>query len=215
MGAKQQPLRMLVDVTGVKGPIQMLHDLFVVFHVVGRRTINRVSLWERRAAGSISAAASRVIGGVVPGPHLPPHLLLCWWPLSLSPLFVPVHSVRRNDAHPGRCSSACRSMAACLLGGLRLQLPSLWCIRSAFLLSVPAQVLCFFPGLASSVRRCRSHLRMACVSGSLHRSSCSSLPLLAQLMFVMQGLLWIWARFRFISLSSRAPSICQIQSPSA
>jgi hypothetical protein len=76
-------------------------------------------------------AASRVIGGVVPSPHLPPHLLSCWWLLSLSPLFVPVHSVRRDDAHPGRCSSARRSMAACLLGGLRLQLPSLWCIWSA------------------------------------------------------------------------------------
>jgi hypothetical protein len=31
MGAKQQPLQMRVDVTGVKGLLQMLHDLFEVF----------------------------------------------------------------------------------------------------------------------------------------------------------------------------------------
>jgi hypothetical protein len=30
-GAKQQPLQMRVDVTGVKGPLQMLHDLFEGF----------------------------------------------------------------------------------------------------------------------------------------------------------------------------------------
>jgi hypothetical protein len=30
-GTKQQPLQMWVDVTGVKGPLQMLHDLFKVF----------------------------------------------------------------------------------------------------------------------------------------------------------------------------------------
>jgi hypothetical protein len=30
-GAKQQPLQMWVDVTGVKGPLQMLLDLFEVF----------------------------------------------------------------------------------------------------------------------------------------------------------------------------------------
>jgi hypothetical protein len=29
--AKQQPLQMWVDVTGVKGPLQMLRDLFEVF----------------------------------------------------------------------------------------------------------------------------------------------------------------------------------------
>jgi hypothetical protein len=30
-GAKQQPLQMWVHVTGVKGPLQTLHDLFEVF----------------------------------------------------------------------------------------------------------------------------------------------------------------------------------------
>jgi hypothetical protein len=30
-GAKQQPLQMWVEVTGVKGPLQMLCDLFEVF----------------------------------------------------------------------------------------------------------------------------------------------------------------------------------------
>jgi hypothetical protein len=30
-GAKQQPLQMWVHVTGIKGPLQMLHDLFEVF----------------------------------------------------------------------------------------------------------------------------------------------------------------------------------------
>jgi hypothetical protein len=31
MGAKQQPLQMLVDVTGVNGPLQMLRDPFEIF----------------------------------------------------------------------------------------------------------------------------------------------------------------------------------------
>jgi hypothetical protein len=30
-GVKQQPSQMWVDVTGVKGPLQMLHDLFEIF----------------------------------------------------------------------------------------------------------------------------------------------------------------------------------------
>jgi hypothetical protein len=33
-GAKQQPLQMWVHVTGVKGPLQMLHELFEVFTYV-------------------------------------------------------------------------------------------------------------------------------------------------------------------------------------
>jgi hypothetical protein len=31
MAARQQPLQMSVHVTGVKGPLQILHDLFEVF----------------------------------------------------------------------------------------------------------------------------------------------------------------------------------------